>query len=145
MAAASRSGTSVVGEGNGLGGELGAQRGVVHGASDHWRDERADAAHDAQMRIGGANGRVGVAERIDEHESREVVGVAERERERGERAPRMRDEQRLLGAELAKRETDDAGLRIERGIVRAVAAAASRAIDEQRRGSRARRARGAAP
>jgi len=36
-------------------------------------------------------------------------------------------------AELAKGEADDAGLRVERGVVsRAIASAASRAVDEQR-------------
>ena len=101
-------------EGHRLRGELGAQRRVVRRAPDHRRDERSEPAHDAEMRVGGANRCVGVAERVDEHEPREVVGVAQRERERRDRAPRVRDEQRLLGAELAKGEPDDARLRIER-------------------------------
>ena len=105
-----------LGEGHGLGRELGAQRRIVRWAADHWRDERAESAHHAQVRIGRANRGVGVAERIHEHDAGEVVGVAERECEGRDRAPRMRDEQRLLGAELAQRETDETRLRIERGI-----------------------------
>ena len=85
------------------------------------------------MRIGRANRGVGVAERIHEHDAGEVIGVAQRERECGDRAPRVRDEQRLLGAELAQREADESRLCIERGVVpRALAAAAAGAIDEQR-------------
>jgi hypothetical protein len=45
----------------------------------------------------------------------------------------MRDEQRLLGAELTQREAEHATLRIERSIVMsAIAPAASGTIDEKR-------------